>query len=78
MPHADTCSTGAPTVAPDPEVKMLHMLEALRRRLTDQDGQTMAEYGVVLAVITIACLGAMTLLGAHVVTALTRVTTILG
>ena len=57
---------------------MLHMLEALRRRLTDQDGQTMAEYGVVLAVITIGCVGAMTLLGGNVVNAITRVSGILG
>ena len=34
----------------------------------------MAEYGVVLAVITIGCVGAMTLLGGNVVNALTRVT----
>jgi Flp pilus assembly pilin Flp len=57
---------------------MLHMLEALRRRLTTDDGQTMAEYGVVLAVITIGCLGAMTLLGGNVVNAMTRVSNILG
>jgi Flp pilus assembly pilin Flp len=57
---------------------MLHMLEALRRRLTTEDGQTMAEYGVVLAVITIGCLGAMTLLGGNVVNAMTRVSAILG
>jgi Flp pilus assembly pilin Flp len=53
---------------------MLDMLKALRR----QEGQTMAEYGVVLAVITIGCLGAMTLLGGNVVNAITRVTAIVG
>jgi Flp pilus assembly pilin Flp len=57
---------------------MLHMLEALRRRTVDQDGQTMAEYGVVLSVVTIAALGALVLLGGNVVNALTRVTGILG
>ncbi len=57
---------------------MLHMLEALRRRLTDQDGQTMAEYGVVLTVITIGCVGAMTLLGGNAASALERVAAILG
>ena len=41
--------------------------------LTREDGQTMAEYGVVLAVITIAVLGALVLLSGGVVNALTRV-----
>jgi Flp pilus assembly pilin Flp len=40
---------------------------------TREDGQTMAEYGVVLAVITIAVLGALALLSGNIVTALTRV-----
>lgn len=57
---------------------MLHMLEALRRRLTDQKGQTMAEYGVVLTVITIGCVGAMTLLGGNAANAFERVAAILG
>jgi Flp pilus assembly pilin Flp len=57
---------------------MLHMLEALRRRTVDQDGQTMAEYGVVLSVVTIAALGALVLLGANIVNAITRVTGIVG
>lgn len=56
---------------------MLHMLEALRRRLVNEDGQTMAEYGVVLTVITIGCLGAMMLLGGNVFNALTRVSDII-
>ena len=38
-----------------------------------EDGQTMAEYGVVLAVITIAVFGALALLSGSVVNALTRV-----
>ena len=42
-------------------------------RLTRDDGQTMAEYGVVLAVITIAALGALALLSGNIVNALTRV-----
>ncbi len=52
---------------------MLHMLEALRRRSQDDDGQTMAEYGVVLSVITIGCLGAITLLGGNIIAAIGRV-----
>jgi Flp pilus assembly pilin Flp len=41
--------------------------------VTREDGQTMAEYGVVLAVITIAVFGAFALLSGNVVNALTRV-----
>jgi Flp pilus assembly pilin Flp len=74
-PVADEQVTGAPTVAPDPEVCMLDMLKALRRH---EDGQTMAEYGVVLTVITIGCLGAMMLLGGNIMNALTRVSAIVG
>jgi Flp pilus assembly pilin Flp len=48
-------------------------MRKLYERLARDDGQTMAEYGVVLAVITIAALGALTLLSGNIVTALTRV-----
>ena len=41
--------------------------------LTREDGQTMAEYGVVLAVITIAVFGALALLSGNIVNAMTRV-----
>ena len=50
--------------------KRYHQLVALRKR---EDGQTMAEYGVVLAVITIAVFGALTLLSGNIVNAITRV-----
>jgi Flp pilus assembly pilin Flp len=46
--------------------------------LTRQDGQTMAEYGVVLAVIAIGVLGALALLSGNVVNALTRVAGFIG
>jgi Flp pilus assembly pilin Flp len=42
-------------------------------KLVDERGQTMAEYGVVLALITLAVLGAMTLLGGNVSGALESV-----
>ena len=48
-------------------------MQKLYSWLAKEDGQTMAEYGVVLAVITIAVFGALTLLSGHIVTALTRV-----
>ena len=44
--------------------------DSLRRR---EEGQTMAEYGVVLAVITIAVFGALFLLSRNIVTAIGRV-----
>ena len=47
--------------------------EALRR----EEGQTMAEYGVVLAVITLAVIGAITLLSSHVRDAITSVANLL-
>jgi Flp pilus assembly pilin Flp len=52
-------------------------MQKFRRLLAElprlEEGQTMAEYGVVLAVITIAALSALTLLGGNVTNALTRV-----
>jgi len=47
---------------------------ALRRR---EDGQTMAEYGVVLAVITLAVVAAISLLSDNVRSALENVANIL-
>jgi Flp pilus assembly pilin Flp len=49
-------------------------VDVLRRR---EEGQTMAEYGVVLAVITIAVIGAITLLSDNVRNALENVAGIL-
>jgi Flp pilus assembly pilin Flp len=48
-------------------------MQKLYSWLVREDGQTMAEYGVVLAVITIAVFGALALLSRHIVTAVTRV-----
>ena len=46
--------------------------------LRREDGQTMAEYGVVLAVITAAALGALTVLSTNVGGALVRVGALVG
>jgi Flp pilus assembly pilin Flp len=43
-----------------------------------EEGQTMAEYGVVLAVITVMALSALTLLSTNVATALMRVAGLVG
>jgi Flp pilus assembly pilin Flp len=48
------------------------------RRFRHEEGQTMAEYGVVLAVITVMALSALTLLSGNVATALTRVAGLVG
>ena len=48
--------------------------DSLRRR---EEGQTMAEYGVVLAVITLAVIGAITLLSGQVSNAINSVANIL-
>ena len=45
----------------------------LRAAAQREEGQTMAEYGVVLAVIVIAVVGAITLLSSNVRDALTSV-----
>jgi Flp pilus assembly pilin Flp len=45
----------------------------LRARFNVEEGQTMAEYGVVLAVITVLIIGALTLLSGGIDTALRRV-----
>ena len=50
------------------------MLKSLRRR---EDGQTMAEYGVVLSVITLAVITSITLLSDNVVSALESVASVL-
>ena len=48
-------------------------MRKLNDLLAREDGQTMAEYGVVLAVITLAALTALTVLSDNITTALTRV-----
>jgi Flp pilus assembly pilin Flp len=52
-------------------------VEATRRLREREEGQTMAEYGVVLAVITLAVITAITLLSSNVRNAITSVANIL-
>jgi Flp pilus assembly pilin Flp len=52
------------------QTSLVAVADGLRR---GEDGQTMAEYGVVLAVIVIAVVGAITLLSSNVRDALTSV-----
>ena len=43
------------------------------KALSKESGQTMAEYGVVLTVVTLATLGALALLAGNVINAIGRV-----
>jgi Flp pilus assembly pilin Flp len=52
--------------------EVLKIYEKLASYRTDEEGQTMAEYGVVLAVITIAVFGALGLLSGNIVGAVNR------
>lgn len=45
---------------------MLVLLDVLRPSVRDERGQTMAEYGVVLALVTLAVLGSMTMLAGNI------------
>jgi len=53
------------------------LIQYFRARLGVEEGQTMAEYGVVLAVITVAVIVALGLLSGAIATALNAVTSVL-
>lgn len=44
------------------EEEMLHMIEAFKH-LRNQKGQGLVEYGLILALVALVCVGAMTNLG---------------
>ena len=52
---------------------MLQKLVSPFRSSADEQGQTMAEYSIVLAVITIGCIAAISMLGTSVISAITEV-----
>jgi Flp pilus assembly pilin Flp len=52
-------------------------LDFARQNWRKEDGQTMAEYGVVLAVITIGAIAAFTLLSGGITKAIGNVTSLL-
>ena len=59
---------------------MLKLFVSLQNRLPDfrnEEGQTMAEYGVVLAVITLVIVATLLLLSGAIDTALSKVITVL-
>jgi Flp pilus assembly pilin Flp len=56
---------------------LLTHLQTLVARLRREQGQTMAEYAVVLAVVTLLVIGAITLLSTNIGNELTKVAGIL-
>lgn len=42
------------------------MKELLKRLAAEEDGQGMAEYGLILALIAVACIAALVLLGGRI------------
>jgi Flp pilus assembly pilin Flp len=56
---------------------MSRNLTALIARIRREEGQTMAEYAVVLAVVTLLVIGAITLLSTNIGNELTKVAGIL-
>jgi Flp pilus assembly pilin Flp len=57
----------------EPLMSKLVSLDVLRPSARDERGQTMAEYGVVLALITLAVVGSMTLLAGNISAAFTSI-----
>jgi Flp pilus assembly pilin Flp len=53
---------------------MTKLAAYVQTRVAREEGQTMAEYGVVLGVITVATVGAFALLGTHVTDVINLVT----
>ena len=60
-----------------PEGGERQMLTTIRARFAREEGQTMAEYAVVLAVITVATVAVFTALSGGITSALNNVTVIL-
>jgi Flp pilus assembly pilin Flp len=58
-------------------VTFVGLYVALRSRLDCEDGQTMAEYGVVLAVIVLVCILAFTVLSGGISNAINNIAAVL-
>ena len=53
------------------------MTSLLKRLIRDEEGATMVEYGVMVALITAICIGTITTLGTQVLAAFDKVVTAL-
>jgi Flp pilus assembly pilin Flp len=72
---ADICGVGSPTcgvAATSDELAEVHVTARTRMTPKPEQGQTMAEYSIVLTVITIGCITAFALLASGVVSAIGR------
>jgi Flp pilus assembly pilin Flp len=72
---ADICGVDSPTcgvAATSDELAEVHVTARMRMALEPDQGQTMAEYSIVLSVITIGCITAFALLAGGVVSAIGR------
>jgi len=58
-------------------VTLMHLITSLRTRVAREEGQTMAEYGVVLAVIALAVIVAFTALSGGISHAINNVAAVL-
>jgi Flp pilus assembly pilin Flp len=79
-PHVHDNGTSLLELGPSQDIaaaKEVNEMQKIRNLFAEfprrEEGQTMAEYGVVLAVITIAVFGALALLSGNIVSAITRV-----
>ncbi len=52
---------------------MKTVINFFRGLFTNEEGQTLAEYALILALIAIVVIGAVTLLGGHINTVLTNI-----
>jgi Flp pilus assembly pilin Flp len=57
-------------------IAQLYAMESLSNLRKREEGQTMAEYGVVLAVITVGIIGALILLSGQIETVLKKVSAV--
>jgi Flp pilus assembly pilin Flp len=78
--HVRDNGTSLLALGPSPDIaaaKEVNEMQKIRNLFAEfprrEEGQTMAEYGVVLAVITIAVFGALALLSKNITGAITRV-----
>jgi Flp pilus assembly pilin Flp len=79
-PHVHDNGTSLLELGPSQDIaaaKEVNEMQKIRNLFAEfprrEEGQTMAEYGVVLAVITIAVFGALALLSKNITGAITRV-----
>ena len=54
------------------------MKEVIKRFLHDEEGATMVEYGIMVALIAAICIGVVTALGTQIQTAFQSIVTALG